>query len=143
MSNSAMPDMSLNSTAGRERLPQNGLDFRCRPVSLERVQDADCNQVSGAEAAIFADENGFFRCRQRNRPGSGTAATCCPRSRECAAAGSGRGARDEGAPANPAAGDPPCWRLAVRGVEAGEDLGTGTQLGLAEPVERRLDGVEE
>jgi hypothetical protein len=49
----------------------------------------------------------------------------------------------EGAPANPAAGDPPCWRLPVRGVEAGEDLGAGTQLGFAEPVERRRDGVEE
>jgi hypothetical protein len=51
--------MPLNSTAGRCRPPQKGLDFRCRPVSPERVQDADCNQVSGAEAAIFEAQNGF------------------------------------------------------------------------------------
>src|SRR5208282_484341 len=30
----------------------------------------------------------------------------------------------------------------MRGVEAGEDLGAGAELGLAEPIERRLDGVE-
>src|SRR6266446_8248283 len=33
--------------------------------------------------------------------------------------------------------------LAVGGVETGEDFGTGAELGLAEPVERGLDGVEE
>src|ERR1700736_6152824 len=33
--------------------------------------------------------------------------------------------------------------LAVGGVEAGEDFGTGAELGLAEAVERGLDGVEE
>src|SRR5437016_2601948 len=32
--------------------------------------------------------------------------------------------------------------LAVGGVEAGEDFGTGAELGLAEAVERGLDGVE-
>src|ERR1700738_445371 len=34
-------------------------------------------------------------------------------------------------------------RLAVGGVEAGEDFGTGAELGLAEAVERGLNGVEE
>ena len=32
-------------------------------------------------------------------------------------------------------------RLTVRGVKAGEDLRAGAELGLAEPVERRLDGL--
>ena len=32
--------------------------------------------------------------------------------------------------------------LAVGGVEAGEDFGTGAELGLAEAVERGLDSVE-
>ena len=34
-------------------------------------------------------------------------------------------------------------RLTVRGVEAGESLGAGAELGLAKLVERRVDGFEE
>ena len=40
-------------------------------------------------------------------------------------------------------GTVPLPGLPVRGVEGGERLGTGAQLGLAELVERRLDGVEQ
>jgi hypothetical protein len=43
------------------------LDFGCRTASAKWVQDADYTQLSEAEAALFAGENAFFRCRQRNR----------------------------------------------------------------------------
>jgi len=45
---------------------QTALDFGCRPGSPKSAQPTDYNRISGAEAAIFEDENTFFRCRQRN-----------------------------------------------------------------------------
>jgi hypothetical protein len=39
-------------------------------------------------------------------------------------------------------GDPTCRGSAMGGVEASEGVGARAELGLAEPIERRLDGVE-
>ena len=69
--------------------PGHGVKFRCRSAAKHRKvhqisavsqgrqksdQHADHNQISGAEGAIFPHKNAFFRCRQRKRPGLGTAA---------------------------------------------------------------------
>src|SRR6516225_1697051 len=107
--------MQLNSTAIRLPSTANGARFPL-PARAERsAQEIVVKQISGAAMELFAAGNRIFRCRQPNRT----------------------------APANPAAERRSRWELAVRGVEAGEDFSAGAELGFAQTVERRLDGVEE
>jgi len=59
--------MLLSSSAGPLPTVEKAPDFRCRPARPEWAQEADCNEISDADAEIFEGENATFRCRQRNR----------------------------------------------------------------------------
>jgi len=58
--------MPLNSSAGPLPSTANGIRFPLSADAIKSDQPAESKLIPGAEAAIFATENGFFHCRQRN-----------------------------------------------------------------------------
>jgi hypothetical protein len=70
--------MRLSSPAGPLPTAEKGARFPLSAGMTKMSQDIDYNQISGADAAIFENENGFFRCRQRNRRGPAPAPTGAP-----------------------------------------------------------------
>jgi hypothetical protein len=78
MTNSARPKMRLSSPAGPLPTAEKGARFPLSAGMTKMSQDIDYNQISGADAAIFENENGFFRCRQRNRRGPAPAQSGAP-----------------------------------------------------------------
>src|SRR6516225_10541886 len=109
--------------------PEHGVEFdcrsaakRCKPRSISAAGRGRQNRLNPLITNKSRRREGAFRERKRFFPLS--------------TAESGRAGKS-GAERYSRLG------LAVRGVEAGENLGAGAELGLAEPVERCLDGVEE